>query len=79
MTNDQNKCANESASKQKLSGESEEKKRPIPAIIKLFRAILVEVALIAWICAEFFSVSGVERPRIAVWLLGITFFFVSCS
>jgi len=45
-----------------------------PAVIKIIWAVLVEFAIILWICAEFFSefFSGIASTKIAAWLLGLS-------
>src|ERR1035437_1423147 len=42
------------------------------AFFKLVRTVLIDAALVVWIVADFFLVSGVERPKVAIWLLGLT-------
>ena len=56
----------------KYEPDQETETKHSTAFIKLVRTVLIDVALVVWIVADFFLVSGVERPKIAIWLLGLT-------
>ena len=66
--NNQEQTTPKGGRNQETTNEPEKKKSV--AVIKLFRAVLLEIGLILWISAEFFS--GVARPKIAIWLLGVS-------